>query len=85
MAPEPNVLYTRKWMLANHKNPAPFKQEQFDTIFSSQAIQKFVEDLKSSIDMELYVSSRLSPEDFYIEMEIFCHKTPHFPIHLSRV
>lgn len=77
--------FTRKWMLLNHKSPAPFHKSKFDTVFSSQTIQKHVEDLKNSIDIELYVSSRLLPEDFYIDLEIFSHKHPHIPINLSRV
>lgn len=72
-------------MLANHKSPAPFQQAKFDTVFSNQSIQKLVEDLKNSIDIELYVSARLLPEDFYIDMEIYSHKHPHIPINLSRV
>lgn len=85
MAPDPKVLFTRRWMFANIKSPAPFQPEKFDTVFSSQTIQKHVEDLKNSIDIELYVSSRLLPEDFYIDMEIYSHKHPHIPINLSRV
>ncbi|XP_037043662.1 uncharacterized protein LOC119079710 [Bradysia coprophila] len=85
MTPDPKVLFTRKWMLANHKSPAPFQQEKFDTIFSSQSIQKHVEDLKNSIDIELYISPRLLPEDSYINLEIYSHKHPHIPINLSRV
>lgn len=85
MTPDPKVIFTRKWMLANHKNPAAFTQEKFDTIFSNATIQKFIEDLKSSIDMELFNSSRLLPEDCYIEMDVYSHKQPHIPINLSRV
>lgn len=85
MARDPKNLFTRKWMLANHKSPAPFQQEKFDTIFSNQSIQKHVEDLKNSVDIELYISPRLLPEDSYIDMEIYSHKHPHIPINLSRV
>lgn len=72
-------------MLANHKSPASFSQEKFDTIFSSQSIQKHVEDLKNSVDIELYISARLLPEDSYIGLEVYSHKHPHIPINLSRV
>ncbi|KAJ6643489.1 Ribosomal L1 domain-containing protein [Pseudolycoriella hygida] len=85
MAVDPKTLFTRKWMLANHKSPSPFHQAKFDTVFSNKSILKHIEDLKSAIDIEMYVSSRLLPEDFYIDLEIYSHKHPHIPINLSRV
>lgn len=80
-----NAIYTKNWLLAADSAKKPFAEELFTTTFSKENIEKSVNALKVATENEVSESPRLLKDDYLYSVQIVSHRTPHIPVHLSRM
>lgn len=85
-APNPvNSAFNRKWLEENDKDKKPFSDEILATTFGKENIEKLVAAVKNATDSEVNESNRLLSDDYIYSVQITSHRSPHVPVHLSRM
>ncbi|KAJ6643507.1 Ribosomal L1 domain-containing protein [Pseudolycoriella hygida] len=79
------LAFSQRWLEDNDKERKPFADELFNTVFSKESIQKLVNVVKNATETEVNESRRLLPDDYIYSLQITSQRTPHVPVHLSRI
>lgn len=80
-----NSAFNRKWLEENDKDKKPFSDEILSSTFGKENIEKLVAAVKTATDTEVNESNRLLSDDYIYSIQITSHRSPHVPVHLSRM
>lgn len=80
-----NSTFNRKWLEENDKEKKPFADEVLATTFGKENLEKLVAAAKTATETEVNESNRLLSDDYIYSVQITSHRSPHVPVHLSRM
>lgn len=78
-------VYSRKWLEENDREKQPFADEVLASTFGPENLEKLVTACKEATQKEVDESNRLLSDDYVYSVQITSHRTPHVPMHLSRM
>lgn len=79
------AVFTKDWLVTADAAKTAFADDLFATTFSPDTLQKMVNAVKTATENEVSGSTRLLKDDYTYSIQITSHRTPHIPVHLSRM
>lgn len=77
--------YTRQWLVTANKQRKPFPDSEFETTFSTENVNKLLNELKVATEAKISASNRLIDEDYTYSVQVSSQQRPHVPVHLLRM
>lgn len=77
--------YTRQWLVTANKQRTPFADSEFETTFSTENVNKLLNELKAATEAKISASNRLIDEDYTYSVQVTSQQRPHVPVHLLRM